>query len=346
MVSTEKRSEHVFLIAEAGVNHNGDLSLAKKLVDTAVAAGTDAVKFQTFRAEAVICRGTAKADYQCLNTGAKESQLDMVRRLELSPAAHRELFDYCMESGIKYLSTPFDIPSADLLCSFGVDTIKIASGEVTNLPFLRHIGGLGRKVILSTGMADMDECKRAIEILKDAGTPREQIVALQCTTEYPAPFKDVNLRAMNSIRRELGVRVGLSDHTPGVAVSFAAAAMGAVIIEKHFTLDKNMPGPDHKASLDISELKVWVAGVRQIEAALGDGIKHAAPSEIKNRALVRRSIVASRPIASGEPFSSDNITVKRPATGLSPMQWDKIIGRRARRSYAADEPLSPGEVSE
>ncbi len=328
----------VFIIAEAGVNHNGSLDLAKKMIDAAVEAGADAIKFQTFQAERVVSRYAPKAEYQKEKTAEGESQLEMIKKLELGAAAHQELIAYCARKSILFLSTPFDLESVDLLDSLGLDIFKIPSGEITNLPYLRKIGALKKAVFLSTGMADMGEIKDALGVITGAGTRLEEITVLHCNTAYPTPFEDVNLRAMLTIKAEFpGVNIGYSDHTLGIEIPIAAAAMGATVIEKHFTLDRNMEGPDHRASLESSELKAMVSAIRKVEEALGDGIKTASPSELKNRPVVRKSIVAAREIYKGELLTEDNLAVKRPGTGISPMQWDGIIGQRACRAYKQDD---------
>jgi N,N'-diacetyllegionaminate synthase len=325
-----------FIIAEAGVNHNGRLDTALKMVDAAAAAGADAVKFQTFTAEKLVTRNAAKADYQTKNMGGGGSQFEMLGRLELDANAHGKLLGRCAEKNIKFLSTPFDLESIDLLNELGLDTFKIPSGEITNLPYLRKIGTLGKKVILSTGMSDMGEIEDALEILTAAGTPRDGITVLHCNTEYPTPFEDVNLLAMLTIGDTFKVKVGYSDHTKGIEVSVAAVAMGASVIEKHFTLDKNMEGPDHKASLEPDALKALVAAIRNVGKALGDGIKKPSPSELKNKSVARKSIVASRDIRKGEVFTEENLTVKRPGDGMSPMRWDTVLGRFASKDFKAD----------
>lgn len=325
------------IIAEAGVNHNGDLKLAKRLIDTAAEAGADLVKFQTFNADRQATRTAKKADYQNQTTDSKESQHEMLRRLELSTEMHKELIAHCAVRNIGFFSTGFDIESVDLLVSLGQDHFKIPSGEITNLPYLRHIGRLGKAIILSTGMATMGEIETAIDVFEQAGTPRANMTVLHCTTEYPTPMIEVNLRAMQSIHAAFGVAVGYSDHTSGIEVAIAAVALGASVIEKHFTLDRNLPGPDHKASLDPEELKAMVAAIRNMELALGDGIKRLTPSEVRNKTVARKSLVASQPIKSGELFNAQNITTKRPGTGISPMRWDEIIGCVAPRDFSADE---------
>ncbi len=330
-------TKRILIIAEAGVNHNGDLALARKLIDVAAEAGADLVKFQTFSADRLVTRTAAKADYQTMTTDSKESQHEMLRRLELTTEMHKELIAHCAARGIGFFSTGFDIESVDLLVELGQDRFKIPSGEITNLPYLRHIGRMGKPVILSTGMAEMDEIQAAIDALEEAGTSRANVTVLHCTTEYPTPMAEVNLRAMLSIQKAFGVEVGYSDHTRGIEVAIAAVALGASVIEKHFTLDRNLPGPDHKASLEPEELKAMVAGIRNIEIALGDGIKRLTPSEAGNRPLARKSLVARLPIKAGEILSSLNVTTKRPGTGISPMRWGEMIGKPAKRDYKEDE---------
>lgn len=332
-------TKRTLIIAEAGVNHNGDLELAKQLIDVATEAGADLVKFQTFNADRLSTRSAGKADYQIETTGRSESQHDMLRRLELTAAMHKELIAHCAMRNIGFFSTGFDIASVDLLVSLGQDCFKIPSGEITNLPYLRHVGQFGKDVILSTGMATMGDIEAAIEVLERAGTARARITVLHCTTEYPTPMAEVNLRAMNSIHEAFGVAVGYSDHTSGIEVAIAAAAMGACVIEKHFTLDRSLPGPDHKASLEPAELKAMVAAIRNIEVALGDGIKRLTPSEARNKPVARKSLVASHAINAGEVFSSENVAAKRPGSGISPMRWDDIVGRKASRNFAADEQI-------
>lgn len=327
----------IFIIAEAGVNHNGSLDLAKQLIDVAANAGADAVKFQTFKADNLVSKTAKKAIYQQQTTDASESQYDMIKKLELNKAAHHELLAYCKTKNILFLSTPFDHESIDMLASMGMEIFKIPSGEITNLPYLRHIGSLEKEVILSSGMADLGEIEDTLDILIASGTPKEQITVLHATTEYPCPIEDVNLRAMRTIERAFGIRTGYSDHTNGIEVPIAAAAMGATVIEKHFTLDKTMEGPDHKASLEPDELRAMVVAIRNIELALGNGVKKPSPSELKNMSIARKSIVASRPIAKGECLSTENITIKRPGSGISPMRFDEIIGTIALKSYQEDE---------
>jgi len=328
-----------FIIAEAGVNHNGSIELAKKLIDVAADAGSDAVKFQTFKAERLVCKSAAKADYQKKTTDADESQFDMLKRLELNEDAHKELMGYCRDKGIIFLSTPFDLESIDMLGSLGIEIFKIPSGEITNLPYLRKIGRLKKKIMLSTGMADIGEIGNAINVLTEYGTRKDDITVLHCNTEYPTFFEDVNLLAMLTIRDVFKVNVGYSDHTPGIEAPVAAVALGASVIEKHFTIDKNMKGPDHKASLEPDELKAMIYAVRNIEKALGNGIKKPSRSEMKNIQVVRKSIVAAKDIKKGETFTEDNITVKRPGTGISPMEWDGIIGKAAIKDFAENESI-------
>ena len=327
----------VLIIAEAGVNHNGDVELAKKLIDVAAEAGADLVKFQTFNADRLATRAALKADYQTKTTNSSESQHEMLRRLELTADMHSVLIAHCAVRNIGFFSTCFDIESINLLLSLGQVHFKIPSGEITNLPYLRHIGQLGKTVILSTGMATLGDIEAALDVLEQAGTARAQITVLHCTTEYPTPMHEVNLRAMQSIQAAFGIAIGYSDHTTGIEVPIAAVAMGATVIEKHFTLDRNSPGPDHKASLEPEELKAMVTAIRNIEIALGDGIKRLTPSEARNKPVARKSLVASQAIKAGEVFSTHNITTKRPGTGISPMIWDEIIGRTAPRDFAADD---------
>jgi N,N'-diacetyllegionaminate synthase len=327
----------VLVIAEAGVNHNGDLSIGRRLIDAAAQAGADLVKFQTFGAERLATGHAAKARYQSANADQGESQLAMLRRLELDRGMHESLIAHCRARAVGFFSTGFDTQSVDLLAELGADRFKIPSGEITNLPYLRHVGGYGKPLILSSGMATLGEIEAAIDVLEASGTPRGRITVLHCTTEYPAPMADVNLRAMLTIRDALGVAVGYSDHTVGIEVATAAAALGATVIEKHFTLDRTLPGPDHKASLEPAELKAMVAAIRNIEQALGDGVKRPSAGEALNKPAARKSLVAARSIRAGETFSAANLAAKRPGTGVSPMRWDEVIGRKARRDFAADE---------
>lgn len=323
------------IIAEAGVNHNGSLEIAKKLVDVAVSSGADAVKFQTFKADKLVVKQAPKAAYQNETTDKNETQHEMLKKLELTEEMHRELIKYCKEKNIMFLSTPFDIDSVNMLVRLGIDIIKIPSGEITNLPYLREVARQKKKVILSTGMSNMQEVKEAVQILKKYGA--EDITVLHCNSQYPTPMKDVNLRAMVSMRDELKLPVGYSDHTQGIEVPIAAVAMGATVIEKHFTLDKTMEGPDHKASLEPNELEGMVSAIRNIEIAFGDGKKTVSMSEIENIKVVRKSIVASKIIKKGEKLTCDNITTKRPGTGISPMRWNEVIGTQAIRDFEEDE---------
>lgn len=331
------KSEKTFIIAEAGVNHNGSLELAKQLIDIAVDAGVDAVKFQTFKAEKVISKFAKKAEYQIQTTGKQESQLEMVKKLELDVESHRILMKYCQEKNIMFLSTPFDHDSIELLTDLGLEIFKIPSGEITNLPYLRHIGRLNKKVILSTGMSDMGEIEDALDILTEAGTKKKNIIVLHANTEYPTPMEDVNLKAMVTIGKTFDIGFGYSDHTLGIEVDIAAVAMGACCIEKHFTLDKTMEGPDHKASLEPDELKAMVKAIRNIELALGNSIKKPSKSEIPNMQIARKSIVAKSDIKEGEILTEENLTIKRPGNGISPMRWDEIVGTVASRDYQEDE---------
>ena len=326
---------HIFIIAEAGDNHNGNLELAFQLVDKAAQAGADCVKFQTFVTEEVISKRAEKAEYQKESTGADESQYEMVKKLELTFDNFRQLQQYAKEKGLMFLSTPFDIPSVDFLNSIDIPCFKIPSGEITNLPYLIRIAQTGRDIILSTGMAEIEEIEAAVKALRENGAG--EISLLHCNTEYPTPMEDVNLRAMLTLKEKFSVRVGYSDHTKGIEVPIAAAAMGAEIIEKHFTLDHNMEGPDHKASLEPDELKAMVEGIRNIEKALGNGIKTASRSEKKNMDIARKSIVARRKIAKGETLTEDNLAVKRPGNGISPMKWYEILGTKAVRDCGEDE---------
>lgn len=325
------------IIAEAGVNHNGDIELAKQLIAAASAAGADIVKFQTFKAGSLVTKSAEKASYQKGTTDASESQYAMVRKLELSQADHEVLIEECRRHGIGFFSTAFDTDSFDMLVEMGLDQVKIPSGELTNLPLLRYMTRLGMPVMLSTGMATLGEIEAALEAIEQAGTPRQLVTVLHCTTEYPAPMVDVNLRAMVSMKAALGVEVGYSDHTPGIEIPVAAVALGARVIEKHFTLDRTMPGPDHQASLEPHELKAMVDAIRNVEVALGDGVKRPSASELKNKPIARKSLVAIRAIHAGEAFSADNVGTKRPGTGISPMRWDEVMGRPAPRDFTVDE---------
>ncbi len=325
----------VLIIAEAGVNHNGSLKLAKQLVDKAVEAGVDCVKFQTFVAENIVSKNAVKAEYQLKETSAEETQYGMLKRLELSFEEFIELNEYCKIKKIMFLSTAFDFESVDFLNKLGMETWKIPSGEITNLPYLVKVAKLNKPVILSTGMCTLEDIENALNILKENGV--EDITVLHCTTEYPTPFSDVNLKAMETIKNKFNVKVGYSDHTKGIEVPIAAVAMGATVIEKHFTLDKNMEGPDHKASLEPEELKAMVDAIRNIELALGTGVKEPAPSEIKNINIARKSIIAKCDIKAGEVFTEENLTVKRPGDGISPMKWYDVLGKVASRDFVEDE---------
>lgn len=328
-----------FIIAEAGVNHNGSLELAKQLIDVASEAGADAVKFQTFKADNLVSKTAQKADYQKQTTDTSESQYDMIKKLELNEVAHHELITYCENKNILFLSTPFDHESINLLNTLGMEIFKIPSGEITNLPYLRHIGSLSKKVILSSGMSNLGEIEDALDILISAGTEKKNIVVLHATTEYPCPIEEVNLRAMQTIAGAFKIDVGYSDHTNGIEVPIAAVSLGAKVIEKHFTLDRNMEGPDHQASLEPNELIAMVKAIRNIEKALGNGIKQPSSSEAKNMTVARKSIVASRPIQKGETLSNDNLTIKRPGNGINPMRYDEIIGTIASKNYDEDEAI-------
>lgn len=327
----------VIIIAEAGVNHNGDFNLAKKMIIEAKNAGADYVKFQTAVPELVISTIAPKAEYQKETTGNDESQLEMCKAIHLPLSAYKELKAICDAEGIGFMSTPFDLVSIDVLEELDMDYYKIPSGEITNLPYLRKIAQKGRKVIMSTGMCEMNEIAAALQVLEDGGLNRNDIVLLHCNTQYPTPFADVNLAAMSSIAREFGVSVGYSDHTQGIEVPIAAVAMGASMIEKHFTLDCNMEGPDHKASLEPHQLKAMVDAIRNVEQAIGSCEKHATQSETPNKDIARKSIVASRNITKGELLTEENITTKRPGNGISPMLWDSVIGTVAVRDFAYDE---------
>lgn len=325
----------VLIIAEAGVNHNGDIALAYKMIDAAKEAGADIIKFQTAKPELVISRYAEKAEYQKNTTGNEESQLEMCKKIHLKFEDYIPLKKYCEECGIKFLSTPFDLESIDFLDELGCDIWKIPSGEITNYPYMVKIAKTQKPIILSTGMCSMDEIKEALELLEKNGA--KEISLLHCTTEYPTPFEDVNLNAMETMKAEFGVEVGYSDHTVGIEVPVAAVAVGATIIEKHFTLDKNMEGPDHKASLEPHELKQMVDSIRHIEQAMGSGEKQPAESEKKNINIARKSIVARVDIKAGDVFTEENITTKRPGNGISPMRWNEVIGTKAIRDFGEDE---------
>lgn len=326
---------HVFVIAEAGVNHNGDIQNAKRLIDAAVEAGADAVKFQTFKTENIVCKTAPKAGYQMETTDRSETQFEMLKKLELTAQMHNDLIEHCKKRNILFLSTPFDVDSVRYLANLGLKIFKIPSGEITNLPYLREIAKYRKKVILSTGMSSMDEVRAAVEVLRENGT--DDIVLLHCTSQYPTSMSDVNLSAMVSMREEIGLPTGYSDHTQGIEIPIAAVALGAMVIEKHLTLDRTMEGPDHKASLEPEELAKMVEGIRKVEQALGDGIKRMSESEKANRQIVRKSIVALKHIKKGEKFSELNLTTKRPGNGISPMRWNELIGKTAHRDYETDE---------
>ena len=328
-----------FIIAEAGVNHNGSVTIAKKLIDAAIKTGADAIKFQSFIADKIVRRDAPKAEYQKRWTGQEESQYGMLKRLELSRDAHKTLIEYCKSKKIEFLSSPFDLDSIELLHKLGIRRFKIPSGEITNLPYLRRIGSLHAQVILSTGMAYIGEVEQALNALVSSGTEKDDIIILHCNTEYPTRMEDVNLRAMVTMRDVFKVKVGYSDHTTGIEIPIAAVALGASAIEKHFTLDKKMEGPDHKASLDPVEFQNMVRAIRNIEKALGSSAKKPSRSEIKNRKIVRKSIVALRNIRKGERFTEKNVGTKRPGNGTSPMEWDKVIGKKAKRSFKQDESI-------
>lgn len=327
----------VFIIAEAGVNHNGSIELAKKLIDVASESGADAVKFQTFKAEKLVSKNAQKADYQKQTTNKTESQFDMIKKLELDLETHKELISYCKTKNIMFLSTPFDHDSIELLSDLGLEIFKIPSGEITNLPYLRHIGKLNKKVILSTGMADIGEIEDALDVLIEAGTKKENITVLHANTMYPTPMEDVNLKAMVTIGNSFDIAFGYSDHTLGIEVDIAAVAMGACCIEKHFTLDCTMEGPDHKASLEPDELKAMVKAIRNIELALGSSVKKPSKSEIPNMQIARKSIVAKLDIKKGEILTEEKITIKRPGNGINPMRWDEVVGTIATKDYNEDE---------
>lgn len=326
------------IIAEAGVNHNGDIAKAKALIDKGAEAGVDYVKFQTFKAANLVTKQAKRAAYQDKNTQNNDSQYEMLKKIELSQAVHQELIDYCAQKGIQFLSTGFDVESLEFLAQLGITIAKVPSGEITNLPYLRKVAALFPEVILSTGMATIEEIKDAVKVLTDNGVNKDKITVLHCNTEYPTPMEDVNLRAMLHIQQEVGVAIGYSDHTLGIEVPIAAVALGATVIEKHFTLDKTLPGPDHKASLEPDELKAMVSAIRNIEKAIGgSGLKEVSKSEAKNKPIARKSIVASKSIKKGDFFTEENITVKRPGIGISPIQWDDVIGKTAKKDFEEDD---------
>ena len=324
------------IIAEAGVNHNGSIEMAKRLIDAAAVAGVDYVKFQTFKAEKLVTKDAKQAEYQQRNA-ADDSQYTMLKKLELSEAQHEELVAYCQQKGVCFLSTAFDLESIEYLHSLNLGLWKIPSGEITNYPYLKKIAQYSEPVIMSTGMCSMDDVEQALNVLLEHGLTKEQITLLHCNTEYPTPMQDVNLKAMLQLRGEFGIKVGYSDHTKGIEVPIAAVALGAEVIEKHFTLDRTLPGPDHKASLEPNELKAMVDAIRNIEQALGDGQKHVSASEERNMAIARKSIVAAKDIKKGEFLTEENLTTKRPGSGISPMRWEEVIGTKAIRDFAEDE---------
>ncbi len=332
------------IIAEAGVNHNGSFELAKQLVDKAAEAGADIVKFQTCKAENVISRYADKAEYQKKTTGEADTQLDMVRKLMLTYEEYGQLKDYCEEKGIRFLSTAFDLPSVDYLHSIGMGLWKIPSGEITNLPLLIKIAQLHEPIIMSTGMSVLEEVGNAVKVLKDNGAT--DITLLHCTTEYPAPYEDVNLKAMDTMKEAFGLPVGYSDHTKGIEIPIAAVARGACVIEKHFTLDRNMEGPDHKASLEPQELSEMVRTIRNVEQAIGDGIKRVSASELKNQDIARKSIIAAKAIKAGEIFTEENVTTKRPGSGIDPMRWFDLLGKTAKHDYEEDYLIEKDELDD
>jgi len=325
------------IIAEAGVNHNGSMDIAKQLIGVAANSGADYVKFQTFKAKFLVTESAEKAEYQKHLTEDSESHFEMIKRLELDKDAHLNLISYCEKKNIKFLSTAFDSESVDLLSELDIPFFKIPSGEITNLPYLRHIGGIKKPVVMSTGMATLEEVHSAMDVLLKAGVKKDDLTILHCNTEYPTPMKDVNLRAMLTIRDELGVKVGYSDHTLGIEIPIAAVTLGAKIVEKHFTLDRSLPGPDQAASLEPEELKAMVSAIRNIECALGNRLKTPSQSEKKNMPIARKSIVAKKFINKGELFSEKNLAVKRPGTGISPMDWDEVLGKTAETDYQMDD---------
>ena len=327
----------IVFIAEAGVNHNGEMRLSKKLVDVASEAGADFIKFQTFKAEKLVSKNIEKADYQKRNSNRDETQYEMLKKLELNEDNHEELIDYCKYKKIQFLSTAFDIDSINLLSELGIPLFKIPSSDLTNVPYLRHIAKLKKPTILSSGMSTLEEVGNALNVLLDSGLKKEFITILHCTTDYPTSPEDVNLKAMLTIKKKFGVKVGYSDHTLGIEVSIAAAAMGAQVIEKHFTMDRNLEGPDHAASLEPKELKTLICAIRNIEHALGDGIKKPSKSEQDNMLLARKSITAKTAISVGERFTEDNLCTKRPGNGISPTNWDQILNKKSKYSFEPDD---------
>lgn len=321
----------VYIIAEAGVNHNGSIEIAKKLIDEAKKAGADAVKFQTFKAEKLVSSSASKADYQKKNTSSEESQLEMLKKLELSDEDHRVLLQYCKDKKIEFLSSPFDEESAEFLIGLGLKTLKIPSGEITNIPFLKYLSDKKIKILLSTGMSDLSEVSEAVAVLKNS-----DLTLLHCVTEYPAPYNEINLNAIKTLKNKFGLPVGYSDHSPGIEIAIASAALGAEVIEKHFTLDRTMEGPDHIASLEPYALRAMIDGIRNVEKAMGDGIKRPAVSEIKNISIARKSIVAKTDLKKGDTISIDSINIKRPGSGIAPKELDNIIGMKLNRDINAD----------
>jgi len=331
---------HVFVIAEAGVNHNGSFEKAIDMIPLAKEAGVDAVKFQTAIPELVMTKNADKAAYQVQNSRDNETQLEMIKKIHLPMDAYEKLKTECEKHDIEFMSTAFDDVSIETLKELNLERYKIPSGEITNLPYLRQIGGLGKPIIMSTGMATLQEIQVAMNVLLEAGVKKDNLTILHCNTEYPTPMEDVNLKAMLTIRDELDVKIGYSDHTLGIEIPIAAVALGATVIEKHFTLDRFLPGPDHAASLEPEELKAMVVAIRNIEKAIGDGVKKPSHSEIKNIQIARKSIVAKKPIKKGEIFSEENLTAKRPGTGISPMDWDKVVGSLSKHDFTIDEIIS------
>ncbi len=329
----------LFIIAEAGVNHNGSILIAKRLIDAAAASGADAVKFQTFKAANMVSRNAPKAEYQNKHIGSKESHFNMLKKLELGINAHKKLKEYCEKKKIIFISSPFDMESVDLLDSLKLKIIKIPSGEITNMPYLKKIGKLRKKVIMSTGMSTLKEIENALSILMKSGTPKKNITILHCSSAYPAPIQEANLTAMLAIKKAFNVKVGYSDHSVGIEIPIAAATLGAAVLEKHFTLDRDMQGPDHKVSLEPHEFKAMTQAIRNVEKALGNGIKRPHPAEFKNRQIIRKSIVAARDIKRGEILTDRNITAKRPAIGISPMKWDEVIGKPLSRDFKKDSAI-------
>ena len=329
----------VLIIAEAGVNHNGDMELAKKLVDAAADAGADYVKFQTYKTDALLLETTEKAGYQKKIMGESENQYEMLKKLELCENNHVVLIEHCESRNVRFLSSPFDLDSIDLIAKLNLDFIKVPSGEITNFPYIRKVGGAGKKILLSTGMSNLGEIEAALNLMVDSGADMDQISVMHCNTEYPTPPKDANLRAISTIQNAFNVKVGYSDHTLGVEAAIAAVSMGATVIEKHITLDKNMSGPDHMASMDPEDFKQFVQCIHNVEAMLGGGLKRPSQSEKKNITIARKSIVASKAISKGEPFGEGNLTTKRPGDGVSPMRWNDVVGKVAHREYSVDEKI-------